>query len=127
MADVTLSITLADGSIYRNTGTINIGVFNNQDNKLSVDLLPRYNKWQQQAGTSGNSGTIRSVSIAGVSYQVPADCDVSFTPAEYKNEMVPQSSGPNLRKMTRQLTSITGLIITATANDVAELKSVAEG
>ena len=126
MSDVTIALEIADGSIYRATGWIDIQSWQNQDNKLTLSMHPRSNNWALFSGAGDSSGSIRKVAIAGVTYSVAADCDVTFQPSEYKNDVVP-TSGNNLRKMVRQSRDITGLVITANSQEVDALRQIAEG
>lgn len=127
MADVTLSVKYADGTILRATGFINIESYNNQDNKLTVGLFPRDNTWSVFSGSGDTSGSLRYVSIAGVTYQVAADADANYQPSGYKNEAVMTGSGPTVRKQTRQERSITGIVLLVNAKEVEALRAVAEG
>ena len=40
LADLTLAVTLADGSVYRGTGRIKIDKWESDTNKATIDLIP---------------------------------------------------------------------------------------
>jgi hypothetical protein len=125
--DVTLSAEFVDGTVIRGTGWIDIESWESESNKLTLTMTPRDNKWEVFAGTRGDdAGTPKRISVAGVTYRVLADANLSLQPSEYKNEAVPHSGG-NLRKMTRQARALTGITIACTAQERETLREIAEG
>lgn len=126
MADVTLSAKFADGTILRATGWIDIENWTNQDSKLTLSMHSRDNTWAVFYGSGDVSGSPRAIAVAGVTYNVLSDDDMTYNPAGYKNEAV-MTSGGNQRKMTRIERAITGVTITANSKEYEALRQIAEG
>jgi hypothetical protein len=125
MADVTLFVELANGTTLRAQGTIDAESWESQDNKLSVSLLPHDNTWSVFSGSGDVSGTIRKVTIAGVTYRALGDTNINLVPQAYKNEMVPTSGG-NMLKKTKQVRTVTGVTLACNATEVEALRVIAE-
>ncbi len=70
-------------------------------------------------------GTIRKFSLAGVSFDVMADANVSMVGGKYTNESVP-TSGRNLRKMVRRSESFNAVSVACTGAEREMLKGYAE-
>jgi hypothetical protein len=126
MADVTLAVTFQDGTVLRAQGFIDIENWEPELQKLTLTLLPRDNRWEPAVGSNlDNHGSIRKLTVNGVTYRVFPDSNPPFIPVQYKNEAQP-TSGSNTRKMTKQVRSITGLAISANPVERATLVTVAE-
>ena len=127
MADVTLAMTFADGTIVRGVGFIDIEGWESESNKLTLGMFPKDNKWENFTGSGGDiSGSIRKLTINGVTYRVLGDTNVTLKAAEYKNEAVPTSGG-NLRKMMKQVRELTGVAIACNPTERETLRVIAEG
>ncbi len=126
MADVTLGVTFQDGTVMRAQGFIDIENWEPEQQKLTLALFPRDNIWTQAVGPNlDNHGSIRKVTINGITYRAFPDSNPPFIPAQWKNE--PQAtSGNNTRKLTKQVRSITGLAISCNPVERATLVTVAE-
>jgi hypothetical protein len=128
MADVTVSVTFKDGSIIRAVpGFIDIENWESMDNKLTLAVTPRNNRWEVFAGAMPDTaGTLKGISIAGVPYRVLGDTNVTLPAAEYKNEPV-ATSGQNNRRMTKQARTLSGVIISCNVTEMETLRAIAEG
>jgi hypothetical protein len=128
MGDVTLAATFIDGTVIRASGFIDIEGWESESNKLTLGMFPRDNKWEVFAGSGDpdRAGSLKSVSIAGVTYCVLGDANLSLLPAEYKNEALPTSGG-NIRKMTKQVRALTAVTISCNAQERETLRAIAEG
>jgi hypothetical protein len=62
------------------------------------------------------SGTVRSVSVKGISYPAKADADFSVKLTNWKNERIPHSSG-SMRKMIRQVQTVENVVLTLDGDD----------
>lgn len=71
------------------------------------------------------SGTIRNVTLDGVSFDVMADSNISEVGSSHENEMVP-TSGRNVRKMTKRVEVREGLVLAANGAERELLKALAE-
>lgn len=126
MADVTLAATFKSGTVIRATGFINVDNWESMDGKLTVEMTPRDNKWEVFAGASpDDAGTLKSISIAGVTYRVLGDTNVTLPAAEWKNEPIP-TSGYNNRRLTKQARTLTGVVISCNAQEMETLRAIAE-
>jgi hypothetical protein len=126
MADVTLSKTYADGTVLKATGFIDIESWESESNKMTLSMFPRDNKWETFAGTALDThGTLRKIAINGVTYRALAEINVTLQPSEYKNEAQPTTGG-NTRKMTKQVRSAGGIVISCNAVEREELRKISE-
>lgn len=126
MADVTLSATFRDGTIIRATGFIELETWESMDEKLTLTMIPRDNRWEVFSGTlPDTTGSLSGVSIAGVPYRILGDGNVSMIPSEWKNEAVP-TSGTNLRRMTRQARALSGVTIACTPTELETLRLISQ-
>lgn len=71
------------------------------------------------------TGTLRKVTLDGVTYDVFADSNVSAIPSAYENTAI-ATSGRNMHKMTKRVQSRTGLVIVANGAEQEALKTLAE-
>lgn len=127
MADVTLSATFRDGTVIRATGFIEIETWESMDEKLTLSMIPRDNRWEVFSGAlTDTTGSLSGVSIAGVPYRILGDGNVSLIPAAWKNEGVP-TSGTNLRRMTRQVRALSGVTLACNPQEMETLRAIAEG
>ncbi len=128
MGDVTLAATFIDGTVIRAVGFIDIESWESESNKLTLGMFPRDNRWETFAGTvePDRAGSLKSVSIAGVTYRVLGDANLTLQPSEYKSEALPTSGG-NIRKMTKQVRALTGVAISCNAQERETLRQIAEG
>jgi hypothetical protein len=127
MADVTLSATFKSGAVVRATGFIKLENWESMDGKLTLSMTPRDNHWEVFSGTSpDDSGTMKSVTIAGVTYRVAGDTNIIFPASEWDNEPV-TSSGYNNRKMTKVARTLSGVVILCNAGEMETLRGIAEG
>ena len=72
-----------------------------------------------------NSGTIRKVVINGVTYDVPADINITFNIAAFETEGI-ATSGRTMIKMTRRVPTMESVVLVTDPDEAEELKSVAE-
>lgn len=72
------------------------------------------------------SGSIRKCTVEGVAFDVAADANLTHVFTIYENSMVP-TSGNGMRKMTKRIPSIEGLVLVCDANERLVLKDFAEG
>jgi hypothetical protein len=73
-----------------------------------------------------NSGTIRKLTIDGVSYDVPADINITFNRSSFETEGVP-TSGRTMFKMTRRVPTMESVVLMTDPAEAEALKNVAEG
>ena len=126
MADVTLAATFKSGAVIRGYGFIDIENWESMDGKLTLTMTPRDNHWEVFSGAApDDSGTLKSVSIAGVTYRVLGDTNITLIPSEWKNEAV-ATSGSNNRRMTKQARTLTGVVISCNAQEMETLRGIAE-
>ena len=71
------------------------------------------------------SGSIRNVTIDGVSYDVLGDSNFSEVGSQYMNEAVP-TSGKNIRKMTRRVQSVSSVIIACEGSEKGRLETISD-
>lgn len=71
------------------------------------------------------SGTVRKLTLDGVTYSVKADADITVNLSPFETEMVP-SSGPSMKKMTVRNPSIEGIPILADPLEADTLRGLAE-
>ena len=126
MPDVTMSYQTADGSTFSATGFIHFDTRETQDYKATIELHPR-NDWATLGATSSQdtTGTLKKVTINGVTYDALADTNLSETPSKFKNEPTP-TSGRTMRKMTRQTPSVKSVTIACNQAERTRLKALAE-
>ena len=70
-------------------------------------------------------GTIRKVTLDGISFDAMADANISEVGSRYANENVP-TSGRNLRKMTRRSENREGVVLACNGSERTVLKELAE-
>jgi len=70
-------------------------------------------------------GSPQSVTLSGVTYDVPADVDLDFVRSKYKKEGV-ASTGRNMIKATRQVEEIKSVVVFANADEQAQLQALGE-
>ena len=73
-----------------------------------------------------NVGTIRKVVIDGVTYDVPADINITFNRSSFETEGTP-TSGKTMIKKTRRVPTIESLTLMTTPAEMETLNDVAEG
>lgn len=71
------------------------------------------------------SGTLRSVKIAGVSYNVMGEVDVAHIFSQFENSAV-VTSGPNMRKMVARAQSIENIDLATDADERLVLAGIAD-
>ena len=74
---------------------------------------------------SRNSGTIEKFTVNGVTYDVPADINITFNRSSFEIEGVP-TSGRTMFKMTRRVPTMEGIVLITDAEEAEALKDVAE-
>jgi hypothetical protein len=127
MADVTLAATFKSGAVIRATGFIDLENWESMDGKLTLSMTPRDNNWEVFSGTApDDSGTMKSVSIAGVTYRVLGDTNVSLPANGWKTEAV-TTSGYNNRRMTKEARTLSGVVISCNAQEMETLRAIADG
>lgn len=127
MGDVTLAMTFQDGTVVRAVGFIDIeSGWESESNKMTLALKPRDNRWEVFTGSGDVSGSVKKLTINGVTYRVLSDTNVTLQPSEYKNEAIPHSGG-NMRRMTKQVRELTGVAIACNATEREALRALAEG
>jgi hypothetical protein len=72
-----------------------------------------------------NSGTVRKVVINGVTYDVPADANITFNRASFEKEGI-ATSGKTMTKMTRRVPTMESVTLITTPDEMEELNDVAE-
>lgn len=73
-----------------------------------------------------NVGTIRKVVIDGVTYDVPADINITFNRSSFETEGTP-TSGKTMIKKTRRVPTIESLTLMTTPAEMESLNDIAEG
>jgi hypothetical protein len=125
MADVTLSPSFIDGSVLRAKGWIHMDNWESESGKLTISAIPRDNRWSVFAGQYPDTvGTMRGMVINGVPYRTSGDCNVAVPPG-YKNE-AQETSGANMRKMTKQARAITGIVLVVNLTEYETLRTLAD-
>lgn len=71
------------------------------------------------------TGTIRKVTLDGVTYDVFADSNISAIPSSHENTAIP-TSGRNMRKMMRRAQSRENLVLVANGVEQEAIKALAE-
>lgn len=71
------------------------------------------------------SGSIRKVTLDGVTYDVMADTNITEVGSAYENESVP-TSGRNIKKMTRRPENREGVVLACNGAERTLLKELAE-
>lgn len=71
------------------------------------------------------AGTLRRVTISGVTYDVMADTNVTEVGSAFENEAIP-TSGRNMKKMMRRAENRSGVVIAANASERDALQQIAE-
>lgn len=126
MADISMSYTTADGSIFSAQGWIHIEERTTDDFKMTLEMHPRTD-WQTlgNSASPNDSGTISKVTINGVSYDATADGNFSEAVSIFKNESI-ATSGRNMRKMTRQPPIVKSVTIACNYVERTALKALSE-
>ena len=125
MADITMSYQTADGSTFSATGFIHIDSRETEDYKATLELHPRTD-WVSLGGANQDvSGTMKKLTLAGITYDVLSDSNFNEAVSKYKNESMP-SSGRTMRKMTRQAPIVKSVTILANQIERDRLKALAE-
>jgi hypothetical protein len=70
-------------------------------------------------------GSIRKVTLAGLTFDVMADTNITEIPSNYENENVP-TSGRNMKKMTRRSQDREGVVVACNGSEFNNLKTLAE-
>lgn len=84
MPDVTMSVTLIDGSVLRGVGKIATDTWETQDGKLTLSLIPKDNRWEVVVGSAtGVFGSLKKVTLNGQTFDVLTDANFSLVPSEY--------------------------------------------
>lgn len=71
------------------------------------------------------SGSIRKVTINGITFDAMADANISETGSQYANESVP-TSGRNMRKMTRRAENRESVILACNGSERSLLEELAD-
>lgn len=71
------------------------------------------------------TGTLRKVTLDGVTYDVFADSNIRAVPSKYENTSIP-TSGRNMHKMVRRSENREGLTLVANGAEQEALKALAE-
>jgi hypothetical protein len=71
------------------------------------------------------TGTLRKVTLDGVTFDVMADTNVTEVGSAWQNEAVP-TSGRNLKKMTRRVEAREGVVLACNGSEREVLKDLAE-
>ena len=74
---------------------------------------------------SDTVGSIRKFSIEGISFRIAADSNFSKTLAIFENDMI-ATSGDAMRKMTKRVTAVEGVVFIVNGADIENLKSFSE-
>jgi len=72
------------------------------------------------------AGSVRKFTIEGISFDVAADATLSEVFTKYENAMVPTSGGA-MRKMTKRIPAVEGVVLITDADERLVLKDFAEG
>ena len=128
MPDVTLSYQTSEGSTFSALGWIHFDTRETQDFKATLELHPR-GQWASLASSASpdTTGTIRKVTIDGITYDALTDTNLSETVPRFKNEaMATSNPNRNMRKMTAQAAIVKSVTIACNAIERARLKLLAE-
>jgi hypothetical protein len=71
------------------------------------------------------AGSIRKVTLDGVTYDAAADTNISEVGSAYQNESVP-APGRNMRKMTKRAENREGIVLLCNASERDALKALAD-
>lgn len=71
------------------------------------------------------TGTLRKVTLDGITFDVMADTNVTETGSQWQNEAIP-TSGRNLKKMTRRPEIREGVVLACNGSERDLLKEMAE-
>jgi len=71
------------------------------------------------------TGTLRKLTIEGISFNVAADADISEVMTNYEVTRIP-TSGPSMKKMVRRIPAREGIVLITNAAERENLKSFAE-
>lgn len=72
------------------------------------------------------AGSIRKLTIEGISFDVAADATFSEVFTIFENAMIP-TSGAAMRKMTKRIPTVEGVVLITDADERLVLKDFAEG
>lgn len=72
------------------------------------------------------AGSIRKLTIEGISFDVAADANITETFTAWENSMIPTSGG-SMRKMVKRVPMREGIVLVTDADEREVLKSFAEG
>ena len=70
------------------------------------------------------AGTIRKVTIEGITFRVPADVNATFTITNYETTMDP-TSGRGMKKMVKRTPAVEGLVLVVNADEAESLRAFA--
>jgi len=70
------------------------------------------------------AGTIRKVTIEGITFRVPADVNATFIVTNYETTMDP-TSGRAMKRMIRRTPAIEGLVLVCNADELESLRAFA--
>ncbi len=71
------------------------------------------------------AGSIRKLTIEGISFDVVADADLEEVVTEFENSMI-ATSGPGMRKMEKRIPTTSGIVLGTDSAGRATLKAFAE-
>jgi hypothetical protein len=71
------------------------------------------------------SGSIRKISVNGITYRTAADCNITMPISNYETTAVP-TSGDNMLKMVKRSLVLEGIVLITNADERAQLKLEAE-
>jgi hypothetical protein len=71
-------------------------------------------------------GSLLDTNLNGVSFQSPADVDVTIVSNRWENEMEPNGSGPGSVKSVRKIPGASGITVRASTLDVDRLSGWAD-
>ena len=125
MADITMSYQTADGSSFSATGRIHIESRETEDDKMSLELHPRIDWTSLGAAAQDIVGTMRKLTLDGVTYDVFSDSNFSEAVGKYKTESI-ATSGRQLFKLTKQAPIVKSVTIAANQIERDRLKSLVD-
>lgn len=74
---------------------------------------------------SDNTGTLRNVTIEGISYRAAADTNVTFTVSRFENSVVP-TTGRGMKKKIRRVPVMENVTLVCNPNEIDQLRVFAE-
>lgn len=72
------------------------------------------------------SGSLRKMTIEGISFRVAADANANWTFSEFENSVI-ATSGKGMVKKMKRVAAVEGLVLVCDMNEVDQLRSLVEG